>query len=211
MLSTEIKAALIGAGVVALVSAAIVGYREIEHKGALKVLTHQADSTEAVRDTAFKSKEATFLQHVRSDSAAARATAAREARDRALHAKLDSATHALSAAVDSAKAALADSLATNERLRVNLTRVIAKSDSAEKAHNAVELSYVADTLDLHKQLRARDVTVAAGVEALNSAKELIASTIKQRDLYKEQVPSFLGRWGPWGVTAAAVIVAVVKK
>lgn len=211
MLSAQVKAAVIGAGVVALIAAAVVEYREIEHKGALKVLSHAADSAEAVRDTAFKSKEAILALHLRTDSASARAIAAREARDRTLHATLDSAMRARDAAVDSAKAALRDSLATNDRLRVNLTRVIAASDSSEKAHKAVELSLTTDTTDLHAQLRRRDATVDVGVDALKSAKDLIATTITQRDLAREQTPGFIGRWGPWGVAVAATVIAVVKK
>jgi len=211
MLNATVRASLIGAAVVAVVATAVVVYREIEHKGALKVLTHQADSVAAVKDSAFKARQATLAERLRIDSADAEATRARELRDRSLHAKLDSTARALSAAVDSAKAALADSLATNARLRVNLTQVIAASDSSERAHRAVEASLIADTTALHALLRRRDVTVHAGTQALQAANDFIAATIRQRDLAREQVPGVVAKYGGWATATVLAVMLALKK
>jgi hypothetical protein len=188
-----LKPYAIGLGIAAVCTYGTVIYKNIERKGAEKILLHAADST---------AKLAKDSVAIRSRIAQEAVRVAEQARDRAnaqiaagqrLQAHTDSVAHSAQEARDRANAELSDSSASNNQLRAALGSLVSQSradsvaaaqqhDLDQRSIMALVLVVQSDSAALHAEQQR-----SASLVALN------ASVARQVALLKSAEPSTFGK------------------
>lgn len=179
-----------------IVVAVFLGFRQSErHKGALAVLFHQADSTHKADSLAsLRAVDSLAQVNARLGTLAIAAQGKAKAYEAAKVTDDTVAAH-LASARDSLAKLIADSLATMAELRASGLRLIAASDSAERAHK-IERQSADSALAAAKRTYtfAIDSVGKAANRAIQSAVKRATDAEGETKLAKQLLPSTLGGW-----------------
>ena len=185
------KLYLIGGAVVLLAIVGTCGYKDIEARGAQKILLHAADSAHAVALDSVKTTAtvaATALQLAEAAKSRALAQVAATAR---LAAKNDSLARSASAERDHDHQVYADSASSRDSLRLALGRTLARSLADSVAVAAERQAFQSAIAGLLGTISADSTEHAADQRYAESLKALAANTASQLALVKQSAPSRL--------------------
>lgn len=189
MTSAQLKEWSIVAAIVGALCFAVVIYKDIEHKGALKALTAQNDSTIKVRQKSADSVGAVAAGAQQEAERAKVKALAQVAAGRAAQAKLDSTVRASANEREHARLLLVDSLASLQQLRDELGRLASQSraDSGAASQSAIQSQRT--ITGLLAALTADSVSLAAERAHGAALQALVDLKTRELALVRDQQPS----------------------
>ena len=198
-MTLPLKDWLIGGAVVAVIAGGIIGVREIEHRGAVKVLTQQVrDSAKVVTDSLAKDTRRA-LQAEQDRQAALTLANNQVAAGKRLQDRTDSAAKDAGTMRDAANRVLVDSLATLDALHTALFNLVAASraDSAaavqQRVHDGQTIAGLLFALEADSTAFAAERKRAADLQALSDLHA------RESALLRQQQPSFVANHTAVGV------------
>ena len=192
-MSLPLKDYAIGGAVIAVIALGVIEYKSIEHKGALKEITRQTESTiaaqqDTVKMTAQDAARAVSQAQVQKDRAYAQI-----AKQRADSARQDSLVRVSANERARAEAVLRDSLATVQALRHELSGMVASSRADSATYAELHRQDQASIRSLLTVVAADSVASSAKDRQVASLQALNKSLKAEVDLVKQAQPSFIGR------------------
>lgn len=193
----------VAAGVGLLVLAA--GYEGIKERGRLEVLLQQADSTHRADSLTSLAEHAEHLAAVAKADELRRLARAEVKKDSVQHMHTDSIVRASASERATARAVLADSLASVGRLRAALASVVRQAVQDSSGFAAEREQAQRTILSLQRADTVSQKAIAAGITAEATAIRRAIASERTTALLKAERPSVLSRCGVsvgYGLTAA---------